>query len=248
MFEDLLLFGIILIGNLIVWFIIRNLNLKRMSISGIIYRILGFIGILIHELSHFTMCLLTGVRPTDFRISYRGQRGSVSVPFMERLTFLQGFLLCFAPLLISSYIAYLCIYVMFLTGTLFVFKVFCGAVFISILMHCRSSSADLRVFKKSFLDDPLYSLYQVGLVVLSGIIVFLLNISVPYYLSFVNYILMGVFYTFFKYGFLGIRKIYDYFVIRVRGSSRVSSPPPNPYRVRRISKKPKRERIPRRQW
>jgi len=247
MFEDLLLFGIVIAGNLIAWFILRNLKWKQDSAGVIILKIVSFIGIVIHEVAHFLMCLLTGIPPTGIHASYRDQEGEVMIHRLEHLSFLQAFLICFAPLLVSSYIAYLCIHIMFLTNLVFVFKLICAVVLISILLHARPSRPDLKLFKNSFSRDPLYSVYQIGLVILSGLIVFILYLPLPYYLSFIDYILIGIFYTVFKYSLLGLRKGYEYLMGRYNESSTIKSTS-NPYRMLHKPKIPKREHVPRRQW
>lgn len=247
MFEDLVLFGIVISGNLITWFILQNLKWKQNSVGLILLKIVSFIGIVIHEIAHFLMCMLTGIQPKGIRASYREQEGKVLIHNLDHLSFLQAFLICFAPLLVSSYIAYLCIHVMFLTNIVFVLKIICAVVFISILLHARPSRPDLRLFKNSFSRDPLYSMYQIGLVIISGLIVFFLRLSLPYYLTFIDYILIGIFYTMFKYSLLGLRRGYEYLVGKYSDSS-INKSTSNPYRMRHKPKIPKREQVPRRQW
>jgi hypothetical protein len=247
MFEDLLLFGIVIAGNLFTWFILRNLKWKQNSVGLIILKVVSFIGIVIHEVAHFLMCLLTGIPPTGIRTSYRDQEGEVMIHDLSHLSFIQGFLICFAPLFISSYIAYLCIHVMFLTSAVFFIKVIAGVVFISILLHARPSISDLKVFRSTFTDDPLYSMYQIALIVLSGLIVFFMNLPLPYYLSFVHYIVIGIFYMVFKYGLLGLRRGYGFLATKFGGLS-VQRAPTNPYRKQHKPTQTKREQVPRRQW
>ncbi|TFF97005.1 MAG: hypothetical protein EU547_05565 [Promethearchaeota archaeon] len=247
MFEDLLLFIIVILGNLVVWFIIRQLHLKKNSSSLILLKIISIIGILIHEVSHFLMCLFTGIKPTGFHLSYRKQEGNIEISNAERITFLQGFLICCAPILIASYIAYLCVYVMFLTYFHIILKFICGIIFISILMHSRPSKQDILIFKRTFSEDPLYSIYQIGILIISGIIIFLINFPLPYYLSFLHYFLIGLLYIVFKYGFLAIRKIFEYFLNKKNSIMSLDSLS-NSYRKTIRAKKPIQNKIPRRQW
>ncbi|TFF94132.1 MAG: hypothetical protein EU544_04885 [Promethearchaeota archaeon] len=248
MFEDLLLFMIVTLGNLVVWFLIRNLHLEKGSPTLILIKIVGIVGILIHELSHFFMCLITGVTPNGFHLSYSDQEGNITVSKTEQMTFLQGLLICIAPLLIASYIAYICVYVMFLTTLHIFIKVICGVVFVSILMHSRPSSADIHTFKETFSNDPTYSLYQIGLGIVSGIIIFLINLPLPYYLSFIHYLLIGVLYTVITYGVLALRRGVEYIMSKQNSYTPQAAGMSSSYRTRNKTQKPKREQLPRRQW
>lgn len=246
MFEDIILFGIILATNIIMTLCIRYC-IHSGSRIRILLQAMGTIGVLFHELAHFTMCLLTGVRPGKIKVSHKAQSGYVTIDPAERVSFLQTVMISFAPLLISSYIAYYCIYLIFLTNAMVLFKFVAGIIFISIILACTPSGPDLNTIREAFFDDPLYSWYQIGLVAISTLVVFFLNLPLPYYLSFIHYILIGILYTLLRYFLLGIR----YLVDRVgKKGDLMHIEPPLTHSQRTINKpKPqKKTQIPRGQW
>jgi len=246
MFEDLILFAVILLINVIVCGIIYQ---KRKKLS-LIWKALGVAGIFVHEVSHFLMCLITGVTPTSLRVSYRGLHGSVSVKDFKRVSFLQAFVCGIAPLLIMSYLAYYCLMLFFEPALKDIYRIFAGFGFISLIIGASPSRVDLRFIGYAFNNDPLYSLYQVGLVILSGVMIYFisLQISIPYYLSFLWYICMGIGYYVIKYLFLGARKMVEYLLIHMGRNRRRQVRSSELYRKRHRPQRKRKDHIERGQW
>lgn len=245
MFEDWILF---VIG--ISSFVIIQLVIRYGCKPGALYlQVVGFVGVIAHEVSHFIMCLITGVTPESIHVSYREMNGSVSVKDPERLTFLQAFLIGLAPLLIISYLLYYCL-VAFLAPELhWGYRTLALFLFFSLIIGTAPSWADVKIIGTAISLDPLYTLYQISLVILSTFIIYFstLTLSIPYYYSFLFYILIGIGYFVLKYMFLGIRKLGESIFARFRkGRSSVSSY--TMYRARHTPKRKKKERIERGQW
>jgi len=245
MFEDLILFPIVFMSGLLVRHFIYN---KKAKLT-VIVKILGVLGIFIHELSHFVMLLITGATPGHFKVSYTRQGGSVELKDFKRMTFLQSFLTGIAPLLIISYLAFYCLCVFLSPAFNDLYRVIAAVCMVSFLIGSSPSRIDIYNIGLAFNNDPRYSTYQIGLVLLSTLIVYLASwyIIIPYYYSFLFYILIAIGYYIFKYLFIGIRKIIEYFREKIskQGSSIRSS---ELYRKRHSPKKKKSQKIERGQW
>ncbi|MFO7797529.1 MAG: hypothetical protein ACQERB_12860 [Promethearchaeati archaeon] len=245
MFEDLILFPIVFTSGLLVRYLIYNKNRKL----TVIVKILGVLGIFIHELSHFVMLLITGGTPGRFKVSYRRLNGSVELKDFKRMTFLQSFLTGIAPLLIISYLAFYCLFVFLSPAFEDIYRVIAAFCLVSFLIGSSPSGTDIYNIGRVFNNDPRYSIYQIGLVLFSTLIVYSASwyIIIPYYYSFLFYILIGIGYYIFKYSFIGIRKIIEYIRLKIskQGSSIRSS---ELYRRRHSPKKKKSQKIERGQW
>ena len=212
-------------------------------------RILGIFGILVHELSHFILLLVTGAKPSYIRVSYRQFNGSVGLKDFERMSFLQLFLAGLAPLLVISYLEFYCWFVFLTPSFDEMFRIIAFILSCSLFLGSTPSRADIRAIIGAFNTDPLYSLYQIGVVMLAAGIVYLLSfmVIIPYYVSFVYYILIGLVYYFLKYLFIGIRKCCSMVYVRVASHSPTVTSS-DMYRKRHIPKKERKQKIERRQW
>lgn len=245
MFEDLIIFPVVLVAGLIVSYFAYKKN-KKIPMG---LRILGVFGIFIHELSHFLMLLATGGTPSHLRVSYRHFHGTVGLKNFERMTFLQLFLTALAPLLVISYLVFYCWQIFITPAIDDLYRTIAIVVMVSLLIGSPPSRPDIRAMIHAFNTDPLYSLYQIALVLLSLFIMYLISFSVifPYYLSFVYYILTGIVYYLLKYTFIGIRRgcsaLYRKFSTRPTSISSSEL-----YRTRHSPKKEKKQKIERGQW
>jgi hypothetical protein len=210
MYEDLIWFFIILITSLV----ISNLLFRRdLGPFNTLRNILGFFGVIIHEISHFIMCKLVNV-PTDgihVRYRYRGQvslRGSVSIKEIQRVTFLQAALVALAPLFISTWLIFWLLSSLFTLSLEPLFFILGFFMCISLLLGAAPSNQDFKQISRSIKRDPSYSLYQFTLALISGIIVWMIIIFYPIALeiTFIYYFLIGVFYFILKYSLHGISR------------------------------------------
>lgn len=180
-----------------------------------IFQGVSIIGIVVHELCHIIMCLITNTHIESISLVHRvkldkpdkyfGYGGQVNVRD-ERISFLQGFLIGFAPLYLSFWLFF------FLWGQIsnphidFWFFLFYLFVMISIIFSAAPSFADLYLIPKSFYNDVRYSLYQIFLVIISIILVsgIIHNFNLAFFHEVFLYILIYIAYNIFKYGFKGI--------------------------------------------
>ena len=142
--------------------------------------VLAFVGVFVHEVAHYTLNILFGVKTGKIKVKYRSENkgrvaphGSVGLPEFERNSFLQTFVGSVAPLLVSTLLFLFCLDVIFNLETEawvdVVVTVFCVSLFIG----SEPSAQDMRLIGMTFRNDPRYSFYQIALVVASGLIVWL---------------------------------------------------------------------------
>lgn len=151
-----------------------------------IFHILAFIGVFVHELSHYVMCVMVGVKPKTFKVKYRSEstgtvapHGSVNTPEFEKLSFMQSFMISIAPLLISTFLFLFCLDIIFILKTNIWVKLIAGFFAISLLIGSRPSSTDISRISRSYSFNPRYSIYQIFLVLISmGIVLLFVDFSI----------------------------------------------------------------------
>lgn len=184
------------------------------SIGNTFKHLLFFVGVIVHEVSHRTMCAITGVPAYNTRVKYReddsgraAPHGSVTPRQPFQMSFLQAFLVSFAPLLFGAWIIYFLLQVAFSSSfdpLLRIITVFCS---ISILITSSPSQADLSLVKFGYQNDPQHGQYQIFLVTLSFLISWGLvggfNIIFPY--EFLYYFIIIFCYIILKYSLISIK-------------------------------------------
>jgi len=194
-----------------------------------ILNVLGFVGVIIHELSHYTLCKLTGVKVQRVRAHYRSRitgmaspHGYVSLKEGEVMSFFQALVIGLAPLFIHAWLIIACFDLLHTPGFEDLVYVGIGLLIVSLFIGSAPSSADLRNCYKAFTRSPAYSLYQLlllGLSILTLFIIFqVIPLSLPSELlaHIVLYMLVAIGYFGFKYGFQGLNNAYH----NVHGSGR----------------------------
>lgn len=184
------------------------------SIGNTFINILFFVGVIVHELSHRTMCAITGVPAYNTRVKYRSEisgeaspHGSVSPRQRFQMSFLQAVLVCFAPLFIGAWIIYFLLQVAFSTSFDPLVRIIAAFCSISILLTSSPSRGDLSFIKLGYQNDPQHSQYQIFLVILSFMIVWVIvgiyNVILPY--EFFYYFIIIFCYIILKYSLISIR-------------------------------------------
>ena len=217
MFEELIFMACFLIFSIMISYI-----LIRYTPSPLNKLVLGLalIGIVIHELCHFLMCIITNAPIKSVKLLERikfygeqgkkyGYRGSVTINTDKKLTFLQALFIGFAPLIFSFWLFFFLLELI-LTAVLEAYIVIIFMfIMVSIVLAASPSAADILNIPKAFQDNAKYSCYQILLLIISITSVWILCISyqVSFFHEIVNYLLIMVFYYGFKYGFKGINKI-----------------------------------------
>ena len=220
MFEILMWFPIFLLAG----YVCEKLLWRDIGPFKYVVYCLAFVGVVIHEICHFIMSLLVGVQPRAISVKFKSETTDRVAPHgyvdvgEKKKSFMQAFLIGFAPLFFSTWLFFLCLYVIFfdpdLNGSIssdtVPFVVLgCGFLCVSLLIGLTPSRADLGVIGKAFNEDVGYSLYQIGLVVLSGFLVwlYLISFEIALVLDVVYYVLVFLFYYGLKYFILFVRKL-----------------------------------------
>ncbi len=179
-------------------------------------------GIILHELFHLLMCVLTNTPVDEVKFLERVKMsdshgntlysygGRVILREKKEITFLQALLIGLAPLMFSFWIFFFILDYLFSVSEIeplyFFLLVF---LMISIVLAAAPSAKDLLNIPASFQNNPSYSLYQVGLLILSISSVWILSlfINLVAFHEIIYYILIALFYYAFNYGIKGIQII-----------------------------------------
>jgi hypothetical protein len=201
-----------------------------------VFDVIAFIGVIIHEVAHYTLGILFGAKMSGFRVGYRSRHktnvaphGSVDLPEFQRNSFIQTFVISFAPLFVSTFLFMFCLDIIFYIQTEVWIKLIAVVFCISLLIGSEPSGQDVRLVGLTFSKNPRYSLYQIFLVVLSGVIVWIfidlyfiiLPFEVLYYIEY--FIFVALFYYSLKFVFWVIGKMVNTIRTRYRRGE-VSSP------------------------
>jgi len=181
---------------------------------------LAIIGIVIHELCHIVICIITNTKIHSVSIikkvhepdvkHHPGYGGRVTIGKSETLSFLQSLLIALSPIYLSFWLFFFLLEQLLyanLDVLVFFLIVF---IMISIILGASPSIADLSNIPKAFNRDPSYSMYQIFLLFLSGVTLWLImtlyNIYDIHELFY--YVLVFVGYYGFKYGLRGLNEMY----------------------------------------
>jgi hypothetical protein len=195
---------------------------------GIIRAVLNvcaFIGVIVHEFSHLIVTVLCGLPVEQLEIRWRhpqvnviAPHGSVRQGDFPRRTFMKGFMICFAPLLVSTFLIFACIDILTLIETAWYINI--GTLFFigSVVLGAAPSKADLSNIGLAIANDPILGLSQAtcyGISVFIGIqFINLSKLVLPfefmYYALYFFASIMIYFIIFYslKWTGMGIRAIY----------------------------------------
>ncbi len=200
------------------------------------FDIIAFIGVFVHELAHYTLGTLFGAKMGKITVRYRNRKvsrisphGWVDNPEYERQSFIQAFMISFAPLFVSTFLFMFCLDIIFHIQAEIWIKLIAVLFCVSLLIGSEPSGQDVKLVGRKFNTDPRYSLYQICLVVLSMVLVWLfvdlyfiiLPFEVLYYIEY--FLFVALFYYTLKFVFWVIGKIIK--GIRTKlGKGDISSP------------------------
>jgi len=165
LFDNLPLFIGIFISSILIKTIVSYF---RSSLLRAFIYCTSFLGVAIHELSHYIISLLVGVVPKNIFIAH--DHGYVSFKRDQRITFFQMFLISFAPLYITSYLIYLSLKVLFSTSLEPLVVFFLVYFIVSLFIGAAPSGADIKSMFITLEDNGTYTLYQFFLVIVSFLI------------------------------------------------------------------------------
>ena len=199
------------------------------------FQVLAVLGIVIHELCHVLMCLLTDTPIRTMKILERSDNeskfglkygGRIELKEFDKLTFLQALLIGFAPLYLSFWLFFFLWELLknpSLEVVIFYLYIF---IMVSLVLSAAPSFADLFTIFGSFQFDWRYSLYQIFLLLISICTVWF---SVAYFQfevfhEILTYLLILLGYYVYKYGFKELRALIQHFLGKRRsnGSERAN--------------------------
>lgn len=192
------------------------------------FRVVAVVGIVVHELSHALMCILTNTHIRRIKIMKRADPeskfglkygGRVDLKDYVKLTFLQALLIGLAPVYISFWLFFfLWEQVKNPNLDLVVFFIYLF-VMISLVLSAAPSFADIFAIFGAFHFDWRYSLYQIGLLLLSVATVWLVitYYQIQVFHEIITYISIFVGYSGFKAGAMGLKSMYLHFLRKKRG-------------------------------
>lgn len=184
----------------------------------IFFFMLAFVGIFVHEMAHLVISNLFGVKTGKVRVKYFSDdrmrispHGSVALPEFERNSFVQTLVISVAPLIISTFLFLFCLDIVYNIKTEPWIDIIAMFFIISLFIGSEPSGQDMRLIGLTFKKDPKYSLYQIFLMLVSGLYVLifvdLYFISLPFevlyyieYFIFVALLYFGLKFTFWVMG------------------------------------------------
>ena len=179
--------------------ITKSVLSRSRGLIRVVFNILFFFGVFVHEFSHLMFCFIFRV-PTngmkfqfwDRKIGMVNPAGSVGLAEFPRMSMMQALMVGIAPLFVSTFLFMGCLDVIFTFETTFEIQVFVIILAISIFFTAAPSRTDVSIIFTSAAGDPLQSFLQfiyvvasllisITIVDLSGII---LPLEVLYYVSY----------------------------------------------------------------
>ncbi|HEC37548.1 MAG TPA: hypothetical protein ENI29_04885 [bacterium] len=183
-----------------------------------IIKSLAIVGIIFHELCHLFMCIITNT-PRESVSLFKKVESEYGAPIKyygyvkvndTRITFIQSFLISFAPLYISFWVFFFLLNFLINSQVDILIFILIFYIMVSIVLSAAPSFADLAVIPKTFQNFPEHSLYQIFLLTISVLSTWMIveGYNIQAFHEIVIYLIIATFYFGFKYGFKLIDRIY----------------------------------------
>jgi hypothetical protein len=214
MLEEILIFLGVLVASWSGSYLIKIILKKKVSIVSRIIYILIFIGTAVHEFSHYIANLIVGLKPGKIEIKWRDEHYGFISPhgsvIAKPRSFLQAIIICLAPLYISTWLIFLTFFSILNPNLPIVLRIISGILCISLFYGASPSGRDFTNIFSAFKDDVFYSTYQIFLITLSIIILYLLLIfsNIIFILDLFYYLTIAGLYWIFKLSFMGLDKLF----------------------------------------
>jgi hypothetical protein len=243
MIEEILIFFIVLIASGIARYITGNIPNNNISITSRIIFILTFIGVAVHEFSHYLANLIVGLKPGKIEIKWKNEKYGFISPHGsvqgKPRSFLQAVIICLAPLYLSTWLIFLTFLSMLNPDIHIMLRIISGILCISLFIGASPSGIDFGNIFRTFNKDIFYSLYQIFLIILSGITLWLILsfTDILFVLDILYYLSIAGLYWMFKLSFLGVDKIFRVSLhhnsseLNIRNLTRRRYKPKKPYKL-----------------
>ena len=213
MLEELIVFGIILIVSLCARYLASNSAKEKLGIIHSIFLRLNFIGVIVHEISHYVMNIVVGIKPGGIKIAWRSEKTNIRSPHgwvkSKPRSFLQAFLICMAPLYISTWLFFWLLQISLDSNFIPLIRLLAGIICVSVILGAAPSGTDFNNIPRAFRDDPHNSVYQIFLIFISGTLLWLiLSIThLEFIHAFFYHLAIAGIYFMLKYSLLGMMTI-----------------------------------------
>jgi len=244
MIEELAIFFLFLVLSLLA----RNFLLRKdLGAFNYILLILSFVGVAVHEISHYIMNLAVGIVPEKIEINWRDkethQRSPQGLVRSKPRSLLQAVVICLAPLYISTWLFFLSLQVAANTHVHPILRITAIFFCVSLIIGAAPSNADFNNIPKAFRKDPHNSLYQIFLILLSGVIlwIIILYTQIVFILDIFYYLAIIGLYLLLRFSFLGVS----------RGINELQSRnfrKPSKVRLRRFTRTHYKPKRPQKEW
>ena len=208
---------IIFLGIYMISLILKNFLLsEKAGVLRPIARRIFFIGVIFHECAHYGMSLVVGRVPKSIIIKWRKDTNPYDrnpygvVRLRDSPSFLQSFVIASAPLYFSTWLIFWLWFGVIFTPFFNPFiKTVAIFLLVSLLLTAAPSSGDIKMIGNSFKIDPLHSWYQIFLISLSILIlwIYIVNTHVIFFLEVFYYITIAGIYLLLRFSFITIRKL-----------------------------------------
>ncbi|MFX0001729.1 MAG: hypothetical protein ACFE9Q_11270 [Candidatus Hodarchaeota archaeon] len=246
MLEEPIVFLVILILSLLA----KNLlSYKSKEKLGLIYQILlrlGYIGVMVHEISHYIMSLAVGKIPKRIEIKWRDKRGNKNPHGSVNVTppsFLQAIVICLAPLYISTWLIFLSLNIMIGPDFNPWLRIIAGFLFISLFIGAAPSYGDFLYIIDAFKKASLNSFYQLFLIFISGLILWMIlwYTHVVFILDLFYYLAIAGIYLVLKFSIFSILTVSNLILSR-------DYKKPSKAKIGRFTRKHYKPKKPRAKW
>ena len=242
MLEELFVFFIVLVISLLAKSVMKR------EILGAFFPIvlrMRFIGVAIHEFSHYIMCLVVGIKPEGIEINWRvketRQRDPHGKVSLKPYSFFQAVLICLAPLYISTWLIFFSFTIIKNPNYNPVVRIIAIFFCISLFLGAAPSNTDFNIIPKIFRRYPQHSCYQIFLLVISVLISWgiLMYTQVVFILDIFYYLAIIGLYLLLKFSFLGVsrgiseiqsRNFRNHSKVRLRRFTRTYYKPKKPHK------------------
>ena len=169
-----------------------------------------FVGVIVHEFSHLIVTILCGlpveslkIRLMDPNTGIISPHGAVGTGDFPHRSFIKGFMICFAPLLVSTFLIFGCIDIFFLIETAWFIKAGVAFFGVSLVLGASPSNGDLSNLARSITNDPMLGISQASCY----------GISVYIGIQFINFSELTLPFEFMYYALYFLASLVIYFVI-----------------------------------
>jgi len=214
MFEEIPFVIGFLVVSLVLSFLFFRIEFKPLKI---VVQVVAIVGVIVHEISHVLMCLITHAKIDDIvllkKVENKGSSnkiygGQVNIQPNPRVSFLQALVIGLAPLFISFWIFFFLLHELYNPNTTELIAALYIFLMISLILGSAPSKGDWSQIVSAFTYDIEYTLYQLFLVAISIFSVWYIvaTLQIPIIHEIINYIFIFIGYYLLKYSFKGVNR------------------------------------------